>query len=366
MLNIFIKVFWYNKLKGENVEINSEEQFASDNNSGICPEVMDYIIEANAGFAPAYGNDIYTHMASDKIREIFECDCAVFFVFNGTSANALSLASMCQSYHSVICHELAHIETDECGAPEFASNGSKLLLAKGEDGKLTPSGIQDIATKRDDIHYPKPKVISITQSNEVGVVYSVEEIQAIKKVADRHNLKIHMDGARFANALVSIGCTPAEMTWKAGVDVLSFGGTKNGMAFGEAVVFFNKELAEDFEYRVKQAGQLASKMRFISAQWLGLLGNDTWLKNAKHANDIATYFTNRVEEINGVSLMCPVDANEVFLKLKPEMEVELKKRGWIFYAFIGLSHRFVFSWNATKERVDQLINDMKEIATWQK
>lgn len=133
---------------------------------------------------------------------------------------------MCQSYHSVICHELAHIETDECGAPEFASNGSKLLLAKGEDGKLTPSGIQDIATKRDDIHYPKPKVISITQSNEVGVVYSVEEIQAIKKVADRHNLKIHMDGARFANALVSIGCTPAEMTWKAGVDVLSFGGTK--------------------------------------------------------------------------------------------------------------------------------------------
>ncbi len=171
-----------------------------------------------------------------------------------------------------------------------------------------------------------------------------------------------MDGARFANALVSLDCTPAEMTWKAGVDVLSFGGTKNGMAFGEAVVFFNTALAEDFEYRVKQAGQLASKMRFISAQWLGLLENDVWLKNAKNANEMATYFSQAVENIDDVHLMFPVDANEVFIKLSAHMEVELKKRGWIFHAFIGGSNRFVFSWDSTKKRVDELIKDITEIA----
>lgn len=348
------------------METISEEQFGSDNYSGICPEVLEALIKANEGSAPAYGNDFYTHEVSNKIREIFECDCEVFFVFNGTAANALSLASMCQSYHSVICHELAHVETDECGAPEFASNGSKLLLGEGENGKLNPTSIEELATKRTDIHYPKPKVISLTQSNEVGVVYTLSEIKAIKKVADRHNLKIHMDGARFANALVSLGCTPAQMTWKVGVDVLSFGGTKNGMAFGEAVVFFNKSLAEDFEYRVKQAGQLASKMRFISAQWLGLLSDDVWLKNARHANEMATYFSSSVESLDGVHLMFPVEANEVFLKLKPEIEVELKRRGWIFHAFIGGSNRFVFSWNTTKKRVDELIKDIMEIVKWQK
>lgn len=336
------------------------QHFGSDNYSGICPEVLTALIESNSGSAPAYGDDEYTHKVSQKIREIFECDCEVFFVFNGTAANSLSLASLCQSYHSVICHEVAHIETDECGAPEFASNGSKLLLASGENGKLNPINIEELATKRTDIHYPKPKVISITQSNELGVIYSIAEIRAIKKVADKFDLKIQMDGARFANALVSLGCTPAEMTWKAGVDVLSFGGTKNGMAFGEAVVFFNKKLAEDFEYRVKQAGQLASKMRFISAQWLGLLENDVWLKNAKNANEMAQYFARAVENIDGVYLMFPVDANEVFIKLRPEIEVELKKRGWIFHTFIGGSNRFVFSWDSKKERVDELINDIKE------
>ena len=338
------------------------EQFGSDNYAGMCPEVMEAFIAANTGTVAAYGEDRYTAQVSEKIREIFEYDCDVFFVFNGTAANALSLASMCQSYHSVICHELAHIETDECGAPEFVSNGSKLLLAAGENGKLNPMNIEELAIKRTDIHYPKPKVISLTQSNEVGVTYSIQEIKAIKKMANKHHLKIHMDGARFANALVSLGCTPAEMTWKAGVDVLSFGGTKNGMAFGEAVIFFNKNLSEDFGYRVKQAGQLASKMRFISAQWLGLLENDVWLKNARHANEMASYFASAVEDINGVHLMFPVDANEVFIKLDPEIEVELKRRGWIFHAFIGGSNRFVFSWASHKERIDELISDIKEIA----
>jgi len=338
------------------------QQFGSDNYSGICPEVLDALVASNTDSALAYGDDTYTQKVSDKIREIFECECEVFFVFNGTAANALSLAAMCQSYHSVICHEVAHIETDECGAPEFASNGSKLLLASGENGKLNPTNIEELATKRTDIHYPKPKVISITQSNEVGAVYTLEEIHAIKKVADRFDLRIHMDGARFANALVSLGCTPAEMTWQAGVDVLSFGGTKNGMAFGEAVVFFNKALAEDFEYRVKQAGQLASKMRFISAQWLGLLENDVWLKNATHANEITTHFANGIETIADVHIMFPVHANEVFIKLKPEVEVGLRQRGWVFHAFIGGSNRFVFAWDSDRERVDALIEDIRELS----
>jgi len=338
------------------------QQFGSDNYSGICPEVLEALIASNADSALAYGEDTYTQQVSDKIRELFDCECEVFFVFNGTAANALSLAAMCQSYHSVICHELAHIETDECGASEFASNGSKLLLASGENGKLNPTNIEELATKRTDVHYPKPKVISITQANEVGAVYTLEEMKAIKKVADKFDLRIHMDGARFANALVSLGCTPAEMTWKAGVDVLSFGGTKNGMAFGEAVVFFNKALAEDFEYRVKQAGQLASKMRFISAQWLGLLEHDVWLKNATHANETATHFSDSIEKITDVHIMFPVHANEVFVKLKPEVEVGLRQRGWVFHTFIGGSNRFVFAWDSDRERVDALIRDIGELS----
>lgn len=337
------------------------EQFASDNYSGVCPEIIDAINEANIGSVPAYGNDNFTLDAANKIRELFETNCEVFFVFNGTAANSLSLASLCQSYHSVICHELAHIETDECGAPEFFSNGSKLLLAHGENGKLNPQSIRELATKRDDIHYPKPKVISITQSTEVGTVYSVEELLEIKKVANEFDLSIHMDGARFSNAVSTLGVSPAEITWKVGVDVLCFCGTKNGMAMGEAVVFFNKKLADDFEYRCKQAGQLASKMRFISAQWLGLLKNDLWFDNATHANKMAKYFASCLESIPNIKLMFPVDVNAVFIETNPELLEKLKVKGWLFYTFIGLGGaRFVFSWNSTKERIDELINDFKE------
>lgn len=190
--------------------INSNlEQFASDNYAGICPEAMNYMIQANQGSAPAYGNDEWTQKATDYFRELFEIDCEVFFTFNGTAANSLSLAALCQSYHSVICHETAHIETDECGAPEFASNGSKLLLAKGENGKLTPQEIESVITKRVDIHYPKPKVISITQATELGTLYSIEELLDIKKVAQKYQLKIHMDGARFANAVAAMNKSPA-------------------------------------------------------------------------------------------------------------------------------------------------------------
>lgn len=292
------------------------QHFASDNYAGFCPESLKYFLEANgSGHDFAYGDDSWTQRVCDRIRDLFETDCEVFFVFNGTAANSLALSALCQSYHSVICHELAHIETDECGGPEFFSNGSKLLTAEGADGKLTPDAVEALVTRRSDIHYPKPKVVSLTQSTEVGTVYTVDEVRAIAAVARRRQLRVHMDGARFANAVASLGVHPSEITWRAGVDVLCFGGTKNGLPVGEAVVFFNRRLAEDFAYRVKQAGQLASKMRFISAPWLGLLENDVWLRNARHANAMAQLLHQRIREVPGVRIMFPPQANAVFAEL---------------------------------------------------
>src|SRR6185369_6909407 len=240
-------------------------QFASDNYAGVCPEAWQAMAEANRSFVPSYGDDRFTERACGLLRELFETDCQVFFVFNGTAANSLALASLCLSYHSVICHELSHIETDECGAPEFFSNGTKILHVEGAGGKLDLDAVEQAITKRSDIHYPKPRVLSLTQSTEVGTVYTVDEIRAASELAGRYGMRVQMDGARFANAVAALGVAPAEITWKAGVDVLCLGGAKNGMAVGEAVVFFKRELAEDFDYRCKQAGQLASKMRFLAA-----------------------------------------------------------------------------------------------------
>jgi len=340
---------------------NYSEQFASDNYSGICPEALEYTLRANQGSTPAYGNDEWTQKAADHFRELFEIDCEVFFAFNGTASNSLSLAALCQSYHSIICHEISHIETDECGGPEFASNGSKLLLAKGENGKLTPQAIEAIVTKRNDIHHPKPKVISITQATELGTLYSIEELLGIREVAQKYNLKIHVDGARFANAVAALNKSPAEITWKSGVDVLCFCGTKNGMALGEAIIFFNKALAVDFDYRCKQAGQLASKMRFISAPWLGLLETGAWLKNARHANQCAEYLENKLLDIPGVEIISPRQANAVFVKLPEGVIHSLRAKNWQFYTFIGVGGvRLMCSWSTTKSRIDELIDDIDQ------
>ena len=344
-----------------NPTIKIAEQFASDNYAGICPEALDYMLKANQGDAPAYGNDEWTERASNYFRELFETDCEVFFVFNGTAAKSLALAALCQSYHSVICHETAHIETDECGAPEFASNGSKLLLGQGTNGKLTPESIAAIATRRTDIHYPKPKVISITQATELGTLYTIEELQAIHQVAQAHHLKIHMDGARFANAVAALNCQPAEITWKSGIDVLCFCGTKNGTAFGEAILFFNKALAEDFAYRCKQAGQLASKMRYISAPWVGLLESGAWLRNAHHANDCAAYLEQQLIHLEEIEILFPREANAVFVQLPESVVHSLRAKNWQFYTFIGVEGvRFMCSWSSTYERINELVGDIKE------
>ncbi|WP_283149602.1 threonine aldolase family protein [Silvimonas soli] len=335
-------------------------EFASDNTSGICPEALASFIEANRDNMASYGNDEWTRRACDAIRDVFETDCDVFFVFNGTAANSLALASLCQSYHSIVCHKLSHVETDECGGPEFFSNGTKLLLADGEHGKLDVEGIARLIAARTDIHYPKPRAVTITQSTEVGTVYSLEEVQAIGHACREMGLSFHMDGARFANAVAHLGVSPADITWRAGVDVLSFGGTKMGMPVGEAVVFFNHQLAQDFAYRCKQAGQLASKMRFMTAPWVGMLAENAWLTRAAHANAMATRLGDALSRLPGVGLMFPVQANAVFVSL-PQMAVDgLKDKGWAFYSFIGAGGaRFVCSWATTVEQVDELVGDVE-------
>lgn len=333
--------------------------FASDNYAGICPEAWASLAEANQDHAPGYGDDAWTQKAADLIREVFETHCEVFFVFNGTAANSLSLATMCQSYHSVLCHEMAHIETDECGAPEFFSNGTKVLQMPGANGKIDPAGMARMVEKRADIHYPKPRAVSLTQATELGTVYSPDEIKAIWAGAKSLDLRMHMDGARFANAVASLGVTPKEITWQAGVDVLCFGGTKNGMPMGEAVVFFDRELAREFDYRCKQGGQLASKMRFISAPWLGMLRDGAWLRNAAHANKMAAYLERRLKPLPGVKLLFPRQANSVFAEL-PQVAIDgLRARGWKFYTFIGEGGcRLMCAWDTLESDIDHLVADL--------
>jgi threonine aldolase len=337
--------------------------FASDNYAGICPEAWQAMEAANTGFASSYGDDQWTARACASIRDVFETDCEVFFVFNGTAANSLALASLCQSYHSIICHESSHIETDECGAAEFFSNGTKILLVGGENGKVDPDEVEHAVRKRSDIHYPKPKVLSITQSTELGTVYQPDEIAAVGALATRLDLKLHMDGARFANAVAALDVAPKEITWKAGVDVLCFGGTKNGMAVSEAVVFFDKSLAAEFDYRCKQAGQLASKMRFISAPWTGLLESGAWLKNAAHANRCATLLEAGLSHIPGISIKFPRGANALFIEMPPPMVEKLKDLGWKFYTFIGAGGaRFICSWETTVAEIETLVTDISRLS----
>jgi threonine aldolase len=336
------------------------QQFASDNYSGICPEAFDYLSKANQGHVLSYGNDGWTEQACDLFRELFETNCEVFFVFNGTAGNALALAALCQSYHSIVCHEMAHVETDECGAPEFFSHGAKLLLGRGPNGKLDPSSIERLATRRSDIHYPKPKAVSVTQATEVGTVYTPDELAGIQRVARRYGLRLHMDGARFANAVAALGVHPRRLTVDCGVDVLCFGGSKNGLAVGEAVIFFDRALAEEFAYRCKQAGQLASKMRFLSAQWIGLLKTGAWLDRAEHANRSAALLEEKLGELPEVEIMFPRQVNSVFVKMPETVIHALHDRGWHFYTFIGVdAARLMCSWDTTEESIDAFIGDLK-------
>tara|TARA_Y100001934_G_scaffold276662_2_gene373697 strand:+ start:412 stop:1497 length:1086 start_codon:yes stop_codon:yes gene_type:complete len=336
--------------------------FASDNYSGVCPEAWAALEKANPEHAVSYGDDQWTAKAADLLRETFEMECEVFFVFNGTAANSLSLASTGQSYNSILCHETAHVETDECGAPEFFSNGMKVLLIEGERGKIDPAGIEKMVKKRTDIHYPKPRAVSVTQATELGTVYTPDDLKAIWTKTKQFNLKLHMDGARFANAVASLGCKPKEVTWQVGVDVLCFGGTKAGTAVGDAVVFFNRELAEDFDYRCKQSGQLASKMRYLSAPWVGMLQDGAWIRRAGHANAMAKALHDGLAAIEELKIMWPTQANAVFVEMPPWLVHAMRSAGWKFYTFIGQGGaRLMCSWDTTEDDVNEFIADAKRL-----
>jgi threonine aldolase len=339
-------------------------QFASDNFAGICPEAWAAMEEANAGHAPAYGADAWTAEATRLIREVFETDCEVFFVFNGTSANSLAIAAACAPFESVICHEHAHVATDECGAPGFFTHGVSLVPLAGKNGKISFSEIERAATHRSDVHHPRPRLVSITQSTELGTVYSPDEIAAIGTTVDRLRLALHVDGARVANAIAGLGVAPRVVTWEAGVDILTFGGTKNGMACGEALVFFDKHLAREFAYRRKQSGQLSSKMRFIAAPWVGMLREGAWLRHATHANAMAAQLERGLRALRGVTIPYPRQANAVFATLPAPLVVGLRQRGWQFYTDVGPdgAARLMCSWDTSAEDVASFLGDCADLA----
>src|SRR3954462_7988610 len=309
-------------------------EFASDNTAAICPEAWKALEQANTNYAPSYGEDEWTAAVCERIRQLFEADCDVYFVFTGTAANALGLAQVCQPFHGVICHERAHIQTDEGGAMELYTRGGKLFLTKTHDGKIDLRETEKLIAQQVDLHGHMMRAISIAQATELGTVYTTDEVEGIGAFARAHRTLLHMDGARFANAVASLDCAPKAITWKAGVDVLSFGGTKNGIGVGELVIFFDKTASRDFQYRVKQSGHLGSKMRFLAAQWLGLLNGDVWLRNARHANKMARELAQRLKNEPGLENVYPVESNAVFVQLDAQLVRDLHALVWRFYKFL--------------------------------
>ena len=305
--------------------------FASDNATGIAPEILAAIEAANHGPAMPYGADEVTRRLEQRFAEVFEHPVAVFPVATGTAANSLALACLTPPWGAIYCHEEAHIVTDECGAPEFFAAGAKLVTCPGEHGKLTPETLAGRITGAGVVHNVQPAAVSVTQETEAGTVYRPDEIAALSSVARRHGLALHMDGARFANAVACLGCSPAAITWRAGVDVLSFGATKNGAMAAEAVVFFDPAKAAEFGFRRKRAGHLLSKLRFVSVQLEAYLSADLWLRNARHANAMAAQLGAGLARLPGARLVHPVEANEVFIAL-PEIAIErLAAAGFGFY-----------------------------------
>ena len=340
-------------------------QFASDNTAGICPEAWSALQAANTGYAPSYGDDAWTERACTLIRALFEHDSAeVFFVFNGTAANALALAASVHSYQAIVCHEAAHAQTDECGAPEFFSGGAKLLPLAGAGAKLSADALLQFITQRDDdLHFTQPRALSLSQSTEWGTLYRPQEIAALSAVAHAHDVVVHIDGARFANALAAQpGVTAAQLSWRAGVDVLSLGGTKNGLNTTEAVVFFNPALAAQFGYRGKQAGQLASKMRFQSCQWQGVLESGAWLRHATHANAMARRLGDAVGAVPGVRLLRPVEVNGVFVDMSAAAAAAMLASGWHFHSMVHAGYRLMCSWATTEADIEALVRDLQRVA----
>ena len=335
--------------------------FASDNYAGVHPDIMQALINVNHGHASAYGSDDITAKAIKKFKELFGTSIEVFFVYNGTGANVLGLGSLTRSYNSIICSELAHINVDESTAPETFT-GCKLITIQTTNGKITPTQIEEKIQRIGDQHHPQAKVVSISQPTEYGTVYTRDEIIAISAVAKRHGLYVHMDGARICNAAASLDQSFVSFTADAGVDVLSFGGTKNGMMFGEAIIFFNPIAAEHFSYIRKQAMQLHSKMRFISAQFLALLEEDRWKKIATHANKMAARLALALQDIPEVRMNQTVDANGVFVTI-PKHIIAALQEVHFFYVWNEKNSeaRLMCSFDTTENDVDNFIKKLKEL-----
>ena len=343
--------------------------FASDNSSPAHPSVLAALQKANEGYVGSYGSDPITAQVKARIQDLFEApDAAVFLVATGSVANALSLSVLCDPWQSVFCHRVSHVEEDECGAPEFYIGGGKLVLVEGEHAKMSPSALREAIefTGRSGVHNLQRGPVSLTNATEHGTVYTPAEVAELTAVARAFGLRTHMDGARFANALVSTGATPAEMTWKAGIDVLSFGGTKNGLMGVEAVVIFDPKLAWEFELRRKRGGHLFSKHRYLAAQMLAYLTDDLWLTLAGHANAMAQRLSRGMADLPGGSLVHPTEANAVFAQWPRAAHQAAQQAGAQYYLWpfnqsfdgpgdVPLAARLVCSWSTTPEDVDQFL-----------
>jgi threonine aldolase len=336
-------------------------RFYSDNTASACPEILDAIAKVNHGRVKAYGDDEWTQRLDRALAEYFGTQVKAFAVVTGTAANSLSLATLSPPYGAIYAHEEAHILNDECGAPEFFSNGARLVVCGGPNGKLTAETLGEALDAHPvSVHSNQPAAVSITQATEVGTAYRPDEIAAITELAHRRKLGVHMDGARFANAVEFLGCSPADVTWRAGIDVLSFGATKNGALAAEAVVFFNRDLVRDFELRRKRAGHLISKSRYVSAQLLAYIANDLWKRNAARANG----FARTIGAAAGTALMFPVEANELFLNLGDVGKKRLRDAGFEFYDWGSQKSgqaRFVVSWDQPEDDVTALCRAFAEM-----
>ncbi|WP_286238155.1 threonine aldolase family protein [Neptuniibacter halophilus] len=316
-----------------NQRLSRPISFSSDNVTGVQPQILQALQDCNSGMAAPYGHDDYTAACEARLSALFECDVSLFLVPTGTAANALSLSVLCPPWGAVLCHPDSHINNDECGAPEFYTHGAKIIGIGGADSKIDPQQLALRAgVKKQDVHSVQPAVVSVTQATETGSVYTLDELQQISGVCREHGLRLHMDGARFANALVALDCTPAEMTWKLGVDALSFGATKNGVLAAEAILLFDAGLAQEMGYRRKRAGHLFSKMRFMSAQMLAYLEEDLWLNNARHSNAMAARLGAELGAIEGIELCGEVAANILFCKMPQALSAALIEQGFQFYS----------------------------------
>ncbi len=338
--------------------------FCSDNTTGVSPEIMAAIASANSGTVISYGDDEYTQGLQVKFSELFETSVTVFPVATGSAANALALAVMTPPYGAVYCHGESHINLDECGAPEFFTGGAKLVTITGNHAKIEAETLGKILDKAGVgvVHHVQPAAVSITQATEAGTVYNPGEISQISEVVRRHNLHLHMDGARFANAVASLGCSPADVTWRAGVDILSFGATKNGAMAAEAVVFFNQKLANTFPFYRKRSGHLFSKMRFLSAQLEAYITDDLWLRNADHANQMTAKLAAGLASIEGVNFCHPIEANEIFVQLPESVIAAVLAEGFLFYRWdseTGCTVRLVTAFNTQESDVMALVESVK-------